>query len=84
MTRYVLRYSRNYSFDGFVPVKEDGRTHYLYKNASRSSQGWMNTRVTEDINQARSWATLEGIDGYLANNLTSNLGSSWDVIQVES
>jgi hypothetical protein len=84
MTRYVLRYSRKYTFGGYVPVQEDQRTHYLHKNVTRSSQGWLNTRITEDIDQARTWATLEGIDGFLAKNLTSNSGSSWDVIQVES
>jgi hypothetical protein len=82
--KYVLQYSRKYTFGGYVPVEDNGRTHYLYKNVTRSSQGWINTRVTDDINHARSWATLEGIDGYLAKNLTSNLGSSWDVIQVEA
>jgi hypothetical protein len=80
MTRYVLRYSRKYTIDGYVPVQE--RTHYLHKNVTRSSQGLLNTRVTDDINQARSWATLEGIDGYLARNLSSDLGSSWDIEEV--
>lgn len=84
MTRYVLRYSRRYTFDGFVPVEEDWATHYLYKSTSRHKQGWLVWRLTEDPAYARSWATLEGIDNFLANNLTSNLGSSWDVIQVEA
>lgn len=82
MTRYVLRYSRSYTFDGFVPVKQDGRTHYLHKNVSRDRQGNLLTRVTDDTTRARSWATREGIEGYLLSNLTGAMGSSWDVIEV--
>ena len=84
MTRYVLRYSRKYTLNGFIPVEEDGRTHYLYKSVSRNVRGNLNWRITEDVTRARSWATLEGINGFLANNLTSDLGSAWDVIQVEA
>jgi hypothetical protein len=69
-TRYVLRYAYNAGPHGYVPVEDDGRTHYLYKSVTRGRHGFKWT-ITERVDQARTWATQKGAEGYLAAKLTN-------------
>ena len=72
--RYVLRYAHNFGADGFKPVENDGRVDYLYKSVTHSKRtlglGW---KITDRIEDARTWATREGVEGYLAKHLTTSL-----------
>jgi len=70
-TKYVLRYAYTYGMDGYTPVEDDGRDHYLYKSVRRDPRhNRINWRITERIDQARTWATREGAEGYLADKFT--------------
>lgn len=69
--KYVLRYA--YEGNG-KPVNPDHAPCYLYKSVSvsrRSSRyGLPNWRITPDIDQARTWATREGVENYLISKFT--------------
>jgi len=65
MSRYVLRVTHIRKFHGWEPIKTD-RALYLYKSVGRDRQhGYPKYQVTENIENARSWVTRAGAEGYL-------------------
>ena len=68
MNRYVLRLTHIRKFGGWKPVDSETRALYLYKSVSRHRQdGLPIYKVTDNVANARSWATRAGAEGYLAN-----------------
>lgn len=87
---YVLRYAYEYKgfSAGYVPVE---RVLYLYKSVSRHGRSqYLNWKVTEDITQARTWATREGAEKYLHDKFEFDIAqdksvkSSFVVVDAES
>jgi len=63
--RYVLRLTEIYGYGGWRPMSSD-QTLYLYKSVGRDRQhGYPKYQVTENIENARSWVTRAGAEGYL-------------------
>ena len=68
MSRYVLRLTSIRKFEGWRPIDPNAPALYLHKSVSRDRRhGYLICKVTETILSARSWATREGAEGYLAN-----------------
>jgi len=66
MSRYVLRLTEIYKYEGWRPVGSD-RPLYLYKSVGRDRQhGYPKYQVTDTVENARSWATRAGAEGYRA------------------
>jgi hypothetical protein len=68
MSRYVLRLTHIRKFHGWRPVDPDGPALYLYKSVSRErDHGFPIYKVTDNVTNARAWATRAGAEGYLTN-----------------
>lgn len=61
---YVLRHTHDFVLQGNVPVDPNSTPHYLYKSVSKHRQGWLQWQLTQNIEDARSWATEAGAAGY--------------------
>ena len=82
MTRYVLRMTHHRKYEGWVPVDTDKPPLYLYKSVSRNARhGFLVYTVTENIDQARTWKTRAGAEGYLAKKFD---GLGYVVEEVEA
>lgn len=58
--------------DSPVEIDYEGRdVCYLHKSVSRDRRhGWIVSKVTSEISQARTWATRAGAEQYLATHFT--------------
>jgi hypothetical protein len=72
-TRYVLRSTHNYEMAGFRPFDEDEPAHYLYslKPDSRG-RGWKNKKITDDKDQAQTWAKQESAQAFMEREFKPN------------
>ena len=81
MSRYVLRVTEIRDYAGWRPVRGD-RTLYLYKSVGRDRQhGHPKYSVCENVENARSWATRSGAEGYLNAKFD---GRGYEVEEVEA